>query len=86
MNFENWTNREPQLLAKIRACKVDYFFLPLFLMPKLRSVAQNEWKKHPYMYIFSTFGSKINKFEGEESEERKKKSKNLKNAGNYSNI
>ena len=60
LNFENWTNGEPQQLAKIRFCKVDYFILQLFLMPKLRSVAQNEWKKHPY--IFSTFRSKINKF------------------------
>ena len=45
LNFENWTNGEPQQLAKIRVFKVDYFILPLFLLPKLRSVAQNEWKK-----------------------------------------
>ena len=25
LNFENWTNGEPQLLAKIRGSKVDYF-------------------------------------------------------------
>ena len=25
LNFENWTNGEPQQLAKIRAFKVDYF-------------------------------------------------------------
>ena len=25
LNFENWTNGEPQLLAKIRVFKVDYF-------------------------------------------------------------
>ena len=25
MNFENWTNGEPQQLAKIRGFKVDYF-------------------------------------------------------------
>ena len=25
LNFENWTNREPQQLAKIRVFKVDYF-------------------------------------------------------------
>ena len=49
LNFENWTNGEPQELAKIRVFKVDYFILPLFLVPKLRSVAQNEWKKHPYI-------------------------------------
>ena len=24
-NFENWTNDEPQQLAKIRVFKVDYF-------------------------------------------------------------
>jgi hypothetical protein len=38
-------------------------------MPKLRSVAQNEWKKHPY--IFSTFGSKKNEFEWKKSEKIK---------------
>ena len=42
LNFENWANGEPQWLAKIRVFKVDYFILPLFLVPKLRSVAQNE--------------------------------------------
>ena len=47
LNFENWTNGEPQELAKIRVCKIDYFILLLFLIPKLRSVTQNEWKKHP---------------------------------------
>ena len=51
LNFENWTNGEPQLLAKIRVFKVDYFILQLFLTPKLRSVAQNEWKKHPYIFF-----------------------------------
>ena len=25
LNFENWTNGEPQQLEKIRAVKVDYF-------------------------------------------------------------
>ena len=49
MNFENWINGEPQKLAKIRVFKVDYFILPLFLVPKLKSVTQNEWKKHPYI-------------------------------------
>ena len=41
LNFENWTNGEPQQLAKIRVFKVDYFILPLSLVPKFRSVAQN---------------------------------------------
>ena len=35
----------------IRDFKVDHFILPLFLVPKLRSVAQNEWKKHPYIFF-----------------------------------
>ena len=50
LNFENWTSGEPQYLAKIRVFKVDYFILPLFLVPKLTSVAQ-EWKKHPYIFF-----------------------------------
>ena len=49
LNFENWTNEEPQYLAKIRVFKVDYFILPSFLVPKLKSVTQKEWKKHPYI-------------------------------------
>ena len=51
LNFENWTNGEPQQLAKIKVFKVDYYILPLFLVPKLRSVAQNEGKKHPYIFF-----------------------------------
>ena len=41
LNLENWTDVEPQYLAKIRDFKVDYFILPLFLVPKLKSVTQN---------------------------------------------
>ena len=37
--------------CKNQSFKVDYFILPLFLVPKLRSVAQNEWKKHPYLFF-----------------------------------
>ena len=51
MNFKNWINGGPQKLAKTRVCKVDYFILPLFLVPKLSSVAQNGWKKHPYIFF-----------------------------------
>ena len=51
LNFENWTNGGPQKFEKIRVFKVDYFILPLFLVPKLRSVTQNEWKKHPYIFF-----------------------------------
>jgi hypothetical protein len=40
-------------------------------MPKLRSMAQNEWEKNP-IYIFSTFGSKINEFELKKLEKNKK--------------
>ena len=64
-------SRGPQKLAKIRVFKVDYFILSLFLVSKFKSVAQNEWKKHPYIF-FSTFGLKINKFEQKKSEKAKK--------------
>ena len=40
-----------QKLAKITVFKVEYFIPPLFLVPKLRLVAQNEWKKHPYVFF-----------------------------------
>ena len=51
LNVENWTNGEPLQLAKSGACYADYFILPIFLLPKLRSVAQNEQKKHPYIFF-----------------------------------
>ena len=44
LNFEKY-------LAKIRFLKVDCFVLPLFLVPKKRLVAQNEWNKHPYIFF-----------------------------------
>ena len=37
-------------VCKISIFKVDKFVLPIFLLPKLRSVAQIEWKKHPYYF------------------------------------
>ena len=59
LNVENWTNGEPLQLAKSGACYVDYFILPIFLLPKLRSVAQNEWKKHPYCIVTSRSTSRL---------------------------
>jgi hypothetical protein len=41
-------------------------------------------KKTP-IYIFSTFGSKINEFQ-QKKRKKRKKSKSLKVAGNYPNI
>ena len=55
---------------------ITYFILPLFGVPKLRSVAQNEWKKHPYAHILSTFGLKINKLKRKKM--KKQKNQNLK--------
>ena len=31
--------------------KVENFVLPIFLLPKLKSVAQIEWKKHSYYFF-----------------------------------
>jgi hypothetical protein len=56
VEFSNYKIRE---IARIRVFKVDYFILPLFLVPKLRSVAKNEWKKHPYLCIFFYFHTVI---------------------------
>jgi hypothetical protein len=44
-----WIETRRSKFAKIRVFKVDHFNLPLFLVTKLRSVAQNEWKKQPYI-------------------------------------
>ena len=81
----SFKTRDTKYLAKIRVFKVDYFILPLFLVPKMRSVAQNEWKKNTHTYFF-TFNSKINKFEQKRLENKTKNSKNLKVACNYPNI
>ena len=35
LNFENWTNGEPQYLAKIRGFKVDYFDFSCIKLEKL---------------------------------------------------
>ena len=40
-----------QQFAKISIFNVDNFVLPIFLLPKLISVAQIEWKKHPYYFF-----------------------------------
>ena len=57
-----------------------------FLVPSMKSVAQNELKKHLSMYIFSTLGSKINEFMRKKIRKKRKNSKNLKVTGNYPNI
>ena len=51
LSFENWTSREPQYLAKIRVFKADYFILPLFLVPKFRSV--NDFKNSDFCKVLS---------------------------------
>ena len=45
------TTSGPQKFAKIRVFKIDNFVLSLILAPKLRSVAQIEWEKHPYIFF-----------------------------------
>ena len=39
------------VLSSLQIFKVDNFVLPLILAPKLRSVAQIEWKKHPDIFF-----------------------------------
>ena len=46
-----WIETRRSKIAKIRVFKIDDFNLPLFLVPKLRLVAKNEWKKHPYIFF-----------------------------------
>jgi hypothetical protein len=50
-------------------------------VPKLRLVAQNEWKKHPYMFFLLLVKKKTSL-----SRKNWKNSKSLKNASNYPNI
>ena len=71
----------PQQFAKIRVFSFDNFGLPIILAPKLKPV-----EKNTNIYIFSTFGSKTNKFEQKKLETNEKKSKNLKVAGKYPKI
>ena len=65
---------------------ITYFILPLFGVPKLRSVAQNEWKKHPYAHILSTFGLKINKLKRKKMKKQKKSKPKSCMKGNYSRV
>ena len=58
--------------------KIDYFNLPLFWVPNLKSMAQNEWKKHPYKFFLLLVQWK-------KLEKNKKNSNNLV-AGNYPNL
>ena len=51
MNYILQTTSGPQQFTKIRDFKIDDFVLPLILAPKLRSVAQIEWKKQPYIFF-----------------------------------
>ena len=46
-----WFDSVTKVFAKIRVFKVGYFSLPLFLVPILKSVAQNERKKHPCLFF-----------------------------------
>ena len=62
-----WIEARKSKISKIWVFKVDYFNLPIFFVPKLKSVAQSEWKKTA-IYIFSIFGSKSNELEQEKSE------------------
>jgi hypothetical protein len=48
-------------------------------------VAQNEWKKHPYIF-FLLLVQKKKRVGAEKIGKKRKKSKNLKVAGNYPNI
>ena len=57
LNFENWTTLQKSEFLKL----IISYVLPLFLVPKLSSVSQNEWKKHPY--IFFLLLVKKNEFE-----------------------
>ena len=68
----------PVMEFQVQGYKIRKTFA-LFLVPKLRSVAQNELKKHPFFFNFS---SKINEFERKKSKKKQKNSKNLEVGGN----
>ena len=46
-----WTTYNPQQFTKISVFKVDNFVRPSFFSTELKSVAQIEWKKHPYIFF-----------------------------------
>ena len=52
------TTSGPQKHAKIRVFKVDNFVLSIFLVPKLRSVAQIKWKKIHISFFHFWFKNK----------------------------
>ena len=55
-NYFNYSG--PQQFAKIIVFKVDDFVLPLIIAPKIRLVAQIEWKKHSYFFFYFWFKNK----------------------------
>ena len=54
-------------------------------MPQLRSVAQNEWKNHPYIFFLLSVQKKTI-LSGKNWKKKQKNSKNLQVAGNHPNI
>ena len=72
MNFENWINREPQKLAKIRVFKVDYFDLSC-KNSTTRIVILSRKYKQTENCIASNIASKyISKFPSRPRNEREK--------------
>ena len=59
------------------------FHSSIIFLPKLRSVAQNEWKKHPYIFFLLLVQKKW--VWAEKIGKKRKNSRNLKVAGNYPN-
>ena len=78
------TTYGPQHFAKISVFKVDNFVLYIFLVPKLRSVTQIEWKKHPCIFFY--FWLKNKQVWAEKIGNKRKNFKNLKVAGNYPKV
>ena len=74
-----------QQFAKISIFKLDNFVLSIYLVPKLKSVAQIEWKKHPYFFFFYLW-FKNKRVLTEKIKKKRKNSKDPKDAGNNPNI
>ena len=65
---------------------VKWLFHSSIIFDAKIEISDPKWVETMLIFIFSTFGSKINEFERKKSEKNEKNPKNLKVARNYPNI
>ena len=72
------TNGGPQKLAKIRVFKIDYIYDSSNTFSANIEISGTKWVENTPIYIFLTFGQKINKSERKKLEKNEKIPKTYK--------